>query len=352
MSRRSAISLAVVVLLLGSGWATLRYRTTGVDMTRAAEVFVSTLDDRQRQIALLPYDTPQRTDWHFIPKEARKGLQVRDMTDEQRAAAHRLLQTALSQAGYSKAQQIMSLEDILHTLEGEQARFKRDPLRYYFTIFGQPDTGARWGLSVEGHHLSLNFVVTNGQVASHTPAFFGANPAIVRSDLSVGPPRGTRVLAQEEVLAFELLHSLNDEQRAAAVIDDTAPADLRGGGDPQPPHEQAEGIAAERFSPQQQKLLRALLTAYTENMPDEVAARNWSQIEQAGLEHIHFAWAGADQPGIGHYYRIQGPTFLVELVNTQPDSAGNPANHIHSVWRNLSGDFDIPLKNHLHDDHD
>ena len=94
---------------------------------------------------------------------------------------------------------------------------------------------------------------------------------------------------------------------------------------------------------EQRKTLRALIQAYNNNMPTDVAARVVSEIREAGVENIHFAWAGATKEGIGHYYRVQGPTFLIELVNTQPDGAGNPANHVHAVWRSMKGDFGFEL---------
>lgn len=342
--------LAIGVLLAGVGWMRVVYRSAGADMTVAAEEFLAALSPEQRQTATEDFDAELRTDWHFIPKDDRKGLQIRDMSEPQRQAAHKLLSAALSQVGYAKATEIMSLEEILRELEGPSARFRRDPQRYYFTIFGRPQAEGHWGLSVEGHHLSLNFVVENGRVAHHTPAFFGANPAIVKTDLDVGPKKGTRTLADEELLAFELLESLTPEQRSVAVIAEKAPHDIRAGGEAQPPLTDPEGLPAERLGANQLKTLRALLNSYTEKMPAEVAAETWSDIEAAGFEKVHFAWAGADRPGVGHYYRVQGPTFLVEFCNTQPDSQGNPANHIHSVWRDMRGDFGIKLQDHLHDD--
>ena len=93
------------------------------------------------------------------------------------------------------------------------------------------------------------------------------------------------------------------------------------------------GLAVDKFTDAQRTTLRNLIQAYLDNMTLDVAAARQAEIEKAGFDKIHFAWAGASQPGIGHYYRVQGPTFLIEFVNTQPDSAGNPANHIHAVWR-------------------
>lgn len=334
--------LALALLLAGAGWAALKYKGAGGDMTRTAEAFLGALSPDERSQAALAFDDPARLDWHFIPKEKRKGLQIKEMNADQRKLAHALLASGLSHLGYDKAVTIMELEAILRELEKErQAGPIRDPQRYYFTVFGEPSAEGQWGWSIEGHHLSLNFVVRDGKVAASTPAFFGANPGEVKTDVGVGPKKGTRVLSKEEDLGFELLNSLSEEQRKVALIAEKAPGDLRAAGEPQPPDTSPEGLAAEAMTDAQKETLSRLVAAYAANMPAEVAQARLAQVRQAGIEKVHFAWAGADQPGIGHYYRIQGPTFVVEFVNTQPDSAGNPANHIHSVWRQLDGDFGV-----------
>lgn len=329
--------------LAACGWAARHYEGVGTSMSTAAEAFVEVLSPDQRNAALLPFDDPRRQDWHFIPKAERKGVQIKHMNAVQRERAQALLRACLSEIGYEKAETIRALEAILRELERSRADGPiRDPERYYFTIFGRPGTDSKWGLSVEGHHLSLNFVVDQGVVVASTPAFFGANPAEVKTDFNFGPPKGHRTLAKEEDLAFQLLHALDETQRQVAIINSKAPAELRAAGEPQAPHTPPAGLPASHMTRDQQETLRALLEAYLENMPDELAEVRRREIKQAGFENIHFAWAGADRPGIGHYYRIQGPSFVVELVNTQPDASGNPANHIHSVWRQMGGDFGIP----------
>jgi hypothetical protein len=220
----------------------------------------------------------------------------------------------------------------------------RDPLRYYFTIFGTPQAETPWGLSVEGHHLSLNFVVHEGRLVSTTPQFLGANPAELKDTYEVGPKKGTRILGAEELLAFELVRSLNEEQAKVAVLDDTAPKEIRAAGEAQPPAGEPEGLSASKLNEKQQKLLHAIIEEYAKVAVYEVAAQRLQAIKKAGFENVYFAWAGAKEEGIGHYYRIHGPSFLIEFVNTQPDAAGNPANHIHSVWRDTAGDFHIPVK--------
>ena len=236
----------------------------------------------------------------------------------------------------------MALEIILRDLQ--KTGPLRDPERYYFTIFGNPSGKERWGLSVEGHHLSLNFVVENGKVISSTPTVFATNPATVMNEVPGGQPKGTRVLAKEEQFAFDLLTSLKPDQRKVAVIAEKAPTEIRAAGVPQPPQDPAEGISAAKLDDAQKKTLHALIESYANNMPEEVAQARWSAIKEAGPDQIHFAWAGADKPGIGHYYKVQGPSFLIEFVNTQADVAGNIANHIHSIWRDMKGDFGIPMK--------
>lgn len=341
--RRSHLALVVCLGALGAAGAYLKNESAGTEMIRSAQSLLESLDENQRATATLGYDSPERLDWHFIPKPTRKGLQLREMTEAQRKRAHGLLAACLSQLGYKKADTIMELESILHKLEGEGSRFKRDPLKYYVTVFGEPAADARWGLSVEGHHLSLNFVVAGGKIVSSTPQFLGANPGVVMAEYDAGPKKGTRVLAKEETLAFELVNSLDEGQLKAATIAEEAPRDVRSAGEPQPPQTPPAGVAADKLSDKQRELLQALLETYAESMPATVAQERLSAIEKAGFGKVHFAWAGAREPGIGHYYRIQGPTFLIEFCNTQPDAAGNPANHIHCFWRDVNGDFAVPV---------
>jgi hypothetical protein len=339
--------------LAGAAAAVLRNRPAEA-MCREAGVWLKSLDESQRRLAHKAYADASRTGWHFIPKNDRKGVQLRDMTPAQEQAALRLLRSALSQVGYDKSIGIMELDEILRIQEGTAAKNVRDPKRYYFTVFGDPAETGTWGLSVEGHHLSLNFTVRDGRIVDSTPQFLGANPAIVRKALPGLPPEGTRVLRDEEALAFELVQSLPEPLRARAVIASEAPAEIRAAGEPQPPTGRPAGIALGDLPPPAQSLLRRLVETYCAAMPEEVAVERLRLIEKGGSEaaagavhhgwnDVHFAWAGSLEPGIGHSYRIEGPTFLVEFVNVQPDAEGNPANHIHCVWRDKSGDFDLPL---------
>jgi hypothetical protein len=349
--RRHALLLAAIATgCLGTaGVAALRLVTAGESLTAAASTWLAGLDEVQKTRATADFAAATRTDWHFVPKPIRKGLPLTDMTKPQRDQAHAVLKAALSEAGYGKAVAIMELDELLRRLEGTAAKNTRDSLRYYVTIFGTPGPTGSWGLSFEGHHLSLNFTVRDGALVDSTPQFMGANPAEVKSTFAGLPAAGSRVLAAEESLAFELVTSLDGEQRKRAVLAAEAPAEIRAAGAAQPPAEPPAGIPFSKLSADQQSLVRRLVETYCGSMPAEVAGERLAVIEKgspaaAGLVHhgwdeIHFAWAGALEPGKGHSYRLEGPSFVVEFVNVQPDAEGNPANHVHCVWRDKTGDF-------------
>lgn len=315
-------------------------------MQTFASAYLETLDQTQRELTMENFDSAERVGWHFIPKDKRKGLLLSEMNDAQRTAALRLLRSALSEAGYFKANRIMLLEEVLNEMEGGKGRWERNPQRYYVTLFGNPNATAesnRWGLSFEGHHLSLNFVCNGNQVVDSTPQFMAANPATVMGETSVTLGKGTAVLSLEEQLGFKLINALDSSQQNVAMIGDEAPAEIRFAGEPQCVVAEPEGIAFAELNETQQSALKELVSLYTDIAPESVAQVRREQISEDSWNNVRFAWAGATKPGIGHYYRVQGKRFLIEFVNTQSDPAGNPANHIHCVYRDLSGDFDLPI---------
>jgi hypothetical protein len=311
-------------------------------MAQAAARFIASLDDEQRAKAVMAFDDPRRLEWFNIPLPDRKGLQLRELSDEQQKLCHDLLKSALSETGYEKAVKILALENNLH--EGEKNRQGgpiRDPERYYVTIYGKPGERGQWGWSFEGHHYCLNFTIADGQVIGDTPDFWGANPATVHTFVEGGPKEGARTLAEEEQLAFDLLDSLDDAQRKVAVVSDKAPDEYRNPASPQPPQAAPEGLPAAKMTQEQQKILHKLLGAYCSRLAEGLAAARISKIELGGFDEIHFAWYGEQKPGAPHAYRVQGPTFVLEFVNVQTDPEGHIANHIHTIWRNLEGDFGV-----------
>lgn len=301
-------------------------------MREAVQRFLAALDPQQQALARFPMDSPQRLDWHYVPRE-RRGLSLKAMSPEQQHLAHALLGTALSHRGYLQAATIMSLEAVLRQIEQGRGPV-RDPELYFVSIFGDPGGAAPWGWRFEGHHLSINLTVAPAYGLRTTPSMFGSNPAKV----SQGKRRGLRPLAAEEDLARRLLASLSQEQRQQAVVSDSAPRDIiltpaRAAG-PLPPF----GLAAVEMTPGQQALLARLIRVYLDRYRPGIGQEAFDRIEAVGLARIHFAWAGGTEPGQGHYYRIQGPTFILEFDNTQ-----NNANHIHTVWRDFHGDFGADL---------
>ena len=318
-------------------------RTAGDLMRVASEEFLSTLNDDQRSTTVYKFGAKERTGWHFIPKDSRKGFQFKNMNDKQRAAAKKLLAACLSHSGFEKATTIMKLEGLLNAIEKGRGAI-RDPERYYYTVFGQPGKTGKWGLSIEGHHLSLNFVVEDNKLVSVSPSFFAANPGTVKTEIYDQVKKGTRVLKDEEELGFKLVNSLTEDQKKKAIFAAKAPKEIRGAGEAQPPKAADNGIAVSDLNDDQIMTLKKLVSCYSSNFPASVEKEKLAAIEESGWKNVKFGWGGATKPGIGHYYRIRGTTFLIEFVNTQPDAQGNPANHIHCVWRNPNGDFAIELK--------
>jgi hypothetical protein len=334
-------------VVLGLGLAAALFVTTvtasqrqAAAMASAANAFLSGLTPDQRQQAALPFEGDERMRWNFIPNEMfpRKGLMVKAMSEAQRAQAHALLKTGLSQKGYMTATSIMELENVLRAIEaggggdsrGGPPRFARDPLEYYFTVFGTPSAKGAWGWRVDGHHISLHFTIEDGKAVASSPSFFGSNPAQVLD----GPQKGLRVLAAEEDAGRALVLALDDAQRATATIQGATPGDIVTGNKPAADPQNPLGITASAMTPPQRELLMKLIDVYASYMAEDAAADRLSKLRAAGVDKIAFAWAGETQPGQKHYYRVQGPTFLIEFDDVQ-----NNGNHIHSVWRDFKGDF-------------
>jgi hypothetical protein len=336
MKTRFLLSLTLVFSLS----AQLHAHDAATEMAQAANNYLNALTPEEKAKGAFEFNDGERTNWHFIPR-ARKGLPIKEMTQEQRLLAHALLASGLSHRGYGKAVSIMSLETVLAELEKGKGP-ARDPEMYFFSIFGKPGGNEPWGWRVEGHHLSLNFTANGATVdPAMTPSFFGTNPGEVRE----GPRTGTRILAQEEELGRQLIKSCNDEQRKTAIILPEAPKDIinvPGRNETQP-----QGLPQNKMTPEQKTLFAKLIHEYLDRHRPDVAADEWAKIEKNGLGAVHFAWAGGLERGQPHYYRVQGPSFVLEYDNTQ-----NGANHVHSVWREFGNDFgaDI-LKAHYEQSH-
>lgn len=304
--------------------------SSALTMARAQTAFLNSLNPEQRAKAVFNLDDEQRFDWHFIPRP-RKGIPFKELDPAQRLLGNALLASGLSQQGFMKAATIMSLDAVLREME-TGGTVVRDSELYYLSIFGDTISGKPWGWRVEGHHLSLNFTIADDKSIATTPAFFGANPA----EVPAGPRKGLRTLPAEEDLARALMKSMDDKQRAQALVSEKAPTDILSTNLRKAEPLKPAGLQASRLGQKQQEILMALLNEYATRHSPEIAATRLDRIRSAGLSSIYFAWAGGLERGQAHYYRIQGSAFLIEYDNIH-------ANHIHSVWRDFNGDFGLDL---------
>jgi hypothetical protein len=309
------------------------------DMQKAANGFLDSLSDELRHKASYSLEDAERTNWHFVPKTGeRKGVDLRDLNKVQEIKLAELLAASLSTSGHAKVEKIQGLESVLYVLENAD---HRDPELYYTTLFGEPSATGSWGWRFEGHHLSLNFTIANGKLLSNSPNFWGANPAQV----PVGPTTGQRTLKGEEDTARSFVLSLSKKQQGIAIIAEAAPKDIYTSAEKEVSPLSPDGIKVSQLDKTQIFGLTRIIQEYLSNMPPDVATDRWETLSEAGLENITFAWAGPTKAGGKHYYRVQGPTFLIEYDNIQ-----NQGNHIHAVWRDFDGDFgrDILREHHKH----
>jgi hypothetical protein len=306
----------------------------GPRLLKAALAFLESLGPDQKAKALLEFKDEERLNWHFIPRD-RKGVPLKELSEAQRAHAAEVLRAGLSAAGAKKAEEVMSLEDILREIEGPSARFRRDPLLYYVTVFSRPSKEDRWGIRIEGHHLSINWTLQGETLLAGTPIFYGANPAIVRS----GPRKGLRVLAGTEDLARKLVSSLGPEalleckgEKGGAVPEEVPGHQTRRYAGPYP-----EGVAAASLGKEGKDLLAKLIREYTQNLAPDLGAAVENEIGMEELKDVHFAWRGGLKEFEPHSYLVHGPTFVINYSNVQNDAA-----HVHSAFRSLKGDFGPP----------
>lgn len=286
----------------------------------------------------MPFDDRYRTVWRYTPAN-RRGIPWKGMSEDQAVKARALLKSILSDVGYQRTQDVRTIEQILSRIENNSWRDKDN---YFVTFFGQPSASEPWGWRYEGHHISLNFTYHGDKLVASTPQFFGSNPAEVRD----GDRKGMRMLAREEDLGIAFLASLTDEQRAIAVVGDRAPYDIFTREDPVVAKPAASGIRYTQLTESQKKALIDLIRANAEAQGAGEVKRRMDAIERAGHDEIAFAWMGALDRSGGHYYRIQGPTFLIEFDNTE-----HRANHIHVVWRDFEGDFGRDVLKDHYDNH-
>ena len=303
--------------------------TTVGEMESAATVFLNSLEPLQLRKCSFPIDSEERFNWDYRPVP-RSGLPLAEIDSAQQRRALVLLASGLSREGNITALNIMSLETILGKLEEGYGRHIRDPERYFVSVFGQPGFGDFWGWRFEGHHLPVNFLISSDGRISCCPQFFGANPARVPTH----PYKGFATLPHEEEKARALLHSLDHAQLAQVLVGPEAPNDIITGWAAHIRLDEPVGLAVTNLKEQQRAMLIDLLGVYSKRMAPRIADTELELLDREGFGNIYFAWAGSSKPGESHYYRLHGPSVVIEYDNVQ-----NNSNHIHSVWRNLRRDW-------------
>jgi hypothetical protein len=331
-----AVTVAVVTSVAIVGQA--EPKTSGGKMQLAAGKFIASLTPELKEKATFAFDDAHRLKWYFTPQQAkrsftRKGVRLEEMNADQKAAAMALLKTGLSRTGYEQATTILTLEGLLNELEGGKGGMVRNTGWYFVSVFGEPSGTGKWGWRFEGHHLSVNYTLDRGEVVSATPLLFAANPA----DVKDGEKKGLRALPAIEDHARALIKSLDEKQDAVARQGKEF-AEIKEG-QPRADVGNPVGIPAADLTGAQRETLQKLLAAYTDRMPEDVAAAEQKRAVSTPPGKLFFAYSGSPVPGKPYTYRIYAPEFVVEFLNVQADSARNPANHIHSAWRRLPADF-------------
>lgn len=311
--------------------------------THLAVQFLNSLNEEQKTLAHKSFDDQYKEFWHYLPgvSTPRPGIRLDAISDDQKNMVYELLSSSLSESGYDKTKRIIDLENVLYEIEGNNEN--RNPEYYFIAIFGNPAQDSLWAWSFQGHHLSYHFTVLN-EKTSIAPRFMGASPAMIME----GPRKGERTLHREEDLGFELINSMSEEQQQVAVFRDNAYFNIVTGNSIEVGPLRPAGIRYDALSNVQQLILFELINEYLSVMPEELAEKRINNLKSEELADIMFGWAGATEPGIGHYYRVQGKTFLIEFDNVHGE-----ANHIHSVWRDFDGDFgrDLIREHYSSSDH-
>lgn len=304
------------------------------DISTKANTFLQSLPAELRSQTVFPLEDAERFNMNYVPIP-RKGLTFHEFNETQKNAALQLLRSSLSKEGFKKINDIRELENVLVLVENNNylmpdGKLRRDPLNYHLSVFGTPSPENPWGWRFEGHHISLNFTSGDGKIVSGTPFFLGSNPGIVQ----IEEQHGKQVLKQEAELGFALVNSLNTDQLKKARFSEVAPEEIITANMRKVEGIPLTGIAYGELTTDQQKVFRELLNVYIGNYIFEFSETFRKKIEKAGMENLHFAWAGSLKAGVANYYRIHSPMLLIEFDNTQ-----NNANHVHTVIRDLTNDY-------------
>jgi hypothetical protein len=295
----------------------------------SAQKFLATLDGESRTKVQFPFDSPNRQRWSNLPTGIykREGLRLEDLTTEQRSAAMAVLSTAFSADGYRKIVNIVRGDEALRTRSGGRnlGAVRFGELEYFLTFIGAPSVRDPWMLQFGGHHLAINLTFV-GTRATLAPSHTGSQPATFTFEGST-----IRPLGDENDLAFALMASLSEAQGKKAILDYRL-ADLALGPGKDNQTIAPEGLRASELSSQQQEKLLDLVREWVGIANDAHAAARMDEI-RATLPETYFAWSGPTAPGSAAYFRVQGPTLVIEYA-PQRDT-----DHIHTIYRDPTNDY-------------
>jgi hypothetical protein len=292
----------------------------------SAQAFVATLDEAGRTKVQFPFDSPQKNQWSNLPTGIfpRGGVRMGDLTAAQRTAAMALLSTALSQEGYRKITGIVGGDEVLASPpRGGGVRFGQD--EYYLAFVGRPSIDTPWILQFGGHHLAINLTVV-GRRATLAPSHTGAQPASYSLE-----GRTIRPLGNEVDRAFALMASLDQTQRSQAILGYTV-SDLVLGPGKDGRTIQPEGLRASALSAPQQTMLMDVIREWAGIAAEPLAAPRIEEI-RSKLPETWFAWSGPTTAGSAAYFRIQGPTLVIEYAPQRG------IDHIHTIYRDPTNDY-------------
>jgi len=328
----------ILIFLLGAGPGLSSFAQTSstpgapiAGIVAATQKFLATLDGAQRGRVVFDFkDEAQRKRWSNLPASIfkRQGLRMGDLTKPQREAALAVLAAALSPQGYDKILQIVEAEEVLGKSSG-RTMIGRD--EYYISFLGQPSTTERWMIQFGGHHLGIN-VTLAGEQGTVAPSHTGAQPAIYEIE-----GKTVRPLGRETDKAFALLSSLNEAQRKQAILGfqmrDLVLGPGRDGQTIQP-----EGIKGSALTEQQRQMLLDLASEWTGILHEAAAAAKMDEMKK-NIAETYFAWSGPTEKGSAAYFRIQGPTVIIEYAPQR--LGGDPTNHIHTIYRDPTKDYGV-----------
>jgi hypothetical protein len=322
-------ALALICLSVGTSVA----ETATARIVGAANAFLSSLDEKQRQSVLFAFDdAKQRVRWSNLPTTMvpRAGLSMKELNAAQRAAALALVSSALSRRGFEKVEQIVEGDEVLKGNE-KNPMFGKD--LYYISILGKPSEKDPWMIQFGGHHLALNVTIA-GEHGVLTPTLTGAQPALYTLN-----GKTVRPLGGESDKAFALLNALDETQRKQAILGSRM-ADLVLGPGQDGKTIQPEGLKATAMNEKQRAILLDVISEWANIVHESAAAARMAEIK-AGLDETWFAWSGPTTvtPGsnITAYYRIQGPNLVIEYAPQR--LGGDPSLHVHTMYRDPTNDY-------------